>query len=207
MLFDLVSTQQAQQSCLRRDQRPYAADPDWRILISMVVAVQTPVTVLDDRRTDWVRQYRHDQAAADLWAKGLRQVSHSLQTQERVFRMTEQLARTGVDRTDVFTALEEADRCVALSDNPHAAAEAGHRAISTLVSLAPESLVICADEDESSLRAQGFDPLTFDGHDPAAYAWVMFELSKRAEADRRSNWRRGVPQDLSTPTAIGLALL
>src|ERR1700693_2050731 len=173
----------------------------------MVVAVQTPVTVLDDRRTGWVRKSRNDQAAADLWAKGLRQVSHSLQTQERVFRMTEQLARTGVDRTDVFTALEEADRCVALSDNPHAAAEAGHRAVSTLVDLAPESLVICAEEDESSLRALGFDPLAFDGHDPAAYAWGVFGLSKRAAATQGLNWGRCVPQALATPTPIGLACL
>lgn len=134
-------------------------------------------------------------------------MSHTMETQERVFRMAEQLERQGVDRHDVFTALAEADRCVALPDNPHAAAAAGHRAIGTLVSLAPESLVICTEEDESSLRAQGFDPLTFDGHDPAAYAWVMFELSKRAEADRRSNWRRCVPPDHSTPMAIGLALL
>jgi hypothetical protein len=183
------------------------AEPDCRILRSMVVAAQTPITVLDDRRTDWVRQYRRDQAAADLWAKGLRQVSHSLETQERVFRMTEQLERQGVDRHDVFTALEEADRCVGLSGNPRVAAEAGHRAISTLVALVPESLVICAEEDKSSLRAQGFDPLTFDGHDPAGYAWVMFELSKRAEADQRSNWRRCVPQALPAPTPIGLARL
>lgn len=121
--------------------------------------------------------------------------------------MAEQLARTGVDRTDVFTALEEADRCVALSDNPHVAAEAGHRAVSTLVDLAPESLVICAEEDESTLRALGFDPLAFDGHDPAAYAWVMFELSKRAEATVRSDWRRCVPQAFANPTPIGLARL
>ena len=121
--------------------------------------------------------------------------------------MAEQLARTGVDRLEVFTALEEADRCVALSDNAHVAAEAGHRAISTLVSLAPESLVICAGEDESSLRALGFDPVAFDGHDPAAFAWVMFELSRRAEATRRSNWRRCVPQALAAPTPIGLARL
>jgi len=183
------------------------ADPDWRILVSMVVAVQTPDTVLDDRRAEWVRQYRRDQAAADLWAKGLRHVSHSLETQERVFRMAEQLARTGVDRIDVFTTLEEADRSVALSTDPHGAAEAGHRAISTLVSLAPESLVICAEEDESHLRALGFDPLAFDGHDPAAYAWVLFELSARANADWHSRWRRCVPQVLAAPTPIGLARL
>ncbi len=121
--------------------------------------------------------------------------------------MTEQLARTGVDRTDLFTALEEADRCVALSSDPHVAAEAGYRVISTFVPLALESLVICAEEGESNLRALGFDPLVFDGHDPAAYAWVMFELSTRASAERRSRWRRCVPQAFSTPTAIGLARL
>lgn len=165
------------------------------------------VEILDDRRTDWVRQYRHGHALADLWARGLRHVSHSMETQERVFRMTEQLARTGVDRTDLFTALEEADRCVALSSDPHVAAEAGYRVISTFVPLALESLVICAEEGESNLRALGFDPLVFDGHDPAAYAWVMFELSTRASAERRSRWRRCVPQAFSTPTAIGLARL
>jgi hypothetical protein len=130
-----------------------------------------------------------------------------MKTQERVFRMAQQLERRGVDRTDLFTALEEADRCVALSGDPHAAAEAGHRAISTLVPLAHESLLMRADEDESKLQARGFDPLSFDGHDPAAYAWVMFELSTRAEAERRSQWRRCVPQAHSAPTAIGLARL
>jgi hypothetical protein len=134
-------------------------------------------------------------------------VSHSIETQERVFRMTEQLARSGVDRTGVFVALEEADRCVALSLDPHVASEAGYRVISTLVPLALESLAIHADEDESDLRALGFDPLAFDGHDPAAYAWVMFELSTRADAERRSRRRRCLPQAFSTPTAIGLARL
>jgi hypothetical protein len=179
-----------------------------RILVLMVVAVRTPkAEVLDDRRTAWVHAYRRDHAPANLWAIGLRHVSHSLETQERVFRLAEQLARRGVDRTDVFTALEEADRCVALSNDPHVAAEAGHRAINALLPLESESVVICAEEDESNLRALGFEPLAFDGHDPAAYAWVMFELSMRADAERRSQWRRCVPQAFSTPTTIGLARL
>ena len=174
----------------------------------MVVAVRTPMAeVLDDQRTEWVRQYRDTHPPADLWARGLRHVSHSVETQERVFRMAEQLDRRGVNRIDLFTALEEADRCVALSSDPHGAAEAGHRAICELVSLAPESVVICAGENPSILRTLGFDPLAFDGHDPAAYAWVMFELSMRADADRRSRRRRCVPQAFSTPTAIGLAHL
>jgi hypothetical protein len=174
----------------------------------MVVAVRVPIAeVLNDQRSEWVRLYREDHAPADPWARGLRYVSHSVETQERVFRMAEQLARRGVDRTDLFTALEEADRCVALSDDSRGAAEAGHRVISSLVSLQAESVVICAEENPSTLRALGFEPLAFDGYDPAAYAWVMFELSMRAEADRRSQWRRCVPQAFSTPTAIGLARL
>jgi hypothetical protein len=174
----------------------------------MVVAVRPTVPeLIDDLRTDWVGQYRHGHSLADLWARGLRHVAHSIETQERVFRMAEQLEGCGVDQTDLFLALEEADRCVALSSDPHAAAEAGHRAISTLVPLAHESVMICVAEDESKLQALGFDPLPFDGHDPAAYAWLMFELSTRADAERRANWRRCVPQALSAPTAIGLARL
>ena len=174
----------------------------------MVVTVPTPmVEIIDDVRTDWVREYRRGHAAADQWANGLGQVSHSIATQERVFRMAEQLQRRGVDRTDLFTALDEADRRIGRSGDPHAAAEAGHRAISTLVRLAPESLVLCADEDETKLQMLGYEPLAFDGHDPAGYAWVMFELSMRTDAERRSQWRRCVPQDFSTPTAIGLARL
>ena len=96
----------------------------------MVVTVPTPmVEIIDDVRTDWVREYRRGQAAADQWAIGLGHVSHSIETQERVFRMAEQLQRRGVDRTDLFTALEEADRRIALSGDPHAAAEAGQLAI------------------------------------------------------------------------------
>lgn len=163
--------------------------------------------VLDDRRAAWVHEYRRDHAQANLWAIGLRHVSHSLETQERVFRIAEQLARRGVDRIDLFTALEEADRCVAVSNDAHIAADAGHRAISTLLPLKSESVVICLEEDESNLRALGFDPVPFDGRDPAAYAWVMFELSMRVDAERRSKWRRCVPEPFAAPAAIGLARL
>lgn len=163
--------------------------------------------VLNDQRIEWVREYRKDNPPADVWARGLRHVSHSVETQERVFRMAEQLARRGIDRTDLFTALEEADRCVALSDDSHGAVGAGYRVISTLAPLKPESVVIFAGENPSTLRALGFDPLAFDGHDPAAYAWVMFELSMRGDAERRSKWRRCVPERFGTPTAIGLARL
>src|ERR1700730_6396939 len=174
----------------------------------MLVAVRPPMAeVLNDQRTEWVRQYRHGHALADVWARGRRQVSHSTETQERAFRMAEQLAGRGVHRTDLFTALEKADRHIALSNEPHAAAEAGYRVITSLVTEEPESLVMCTGENQSNLRALGFEPLGFDGHDPAAYAWVMFELSARADAERRSRWGRCLSQAFSTPTAIRLARL
>ncbi|TMD46332.1 MAG: hypothetical protein E6I86_12815, partial [Chloroflexi bacterium] len=114
--------------------------------MTMVLAIRNPTAeILNDQRAEWVRQYRYGDALADLWARGLRRVSHSIETQERVFRMAEQLARRGVDRTDLFRALEEADRCVGLSADPQGAAAAGYRAINSLVPLALESLVICAE--------------------------------------------------------------
>src|ERR1700686_2014432 len=120
----------------------------------MVVAVRPPVAeVLNDQRTEWVRQYPHGHALAGVWARGLRNVSHSTETQERAFRMAEQLAGRGVDRTDLFTALEEADRHIALSNEPQAAAEAGYRVITSLVPVAPESLVMCTGENQANLRA------------------------------------------------------
>jgi len=68
----------------------------------MDVAVRLATAeVLGDQRTEWVRRYRHGNALADLWARGLRRVSHSIETQERVFRMAEQrypMSRTGRPR-------------------------------------------------------------------------------------------------------------
>jgi len=174
----------------------------------MVLAVRASAAEgLDELRTAWVEEYRGRYGVADRWARGLRRVSHSMETQERVFRMAEQLTRRGVERADVFTALEEADRCAALSPDPGVAADAGQRAISTLAPLVKDSVVICADEEQTSLRALGIDTVSFDGYDPAAYAWVMFELSLRAEADRRARRRRGSREAGSSLATVGLAQL
>jgi hypothetical protein len=179
----------------------------WQIIMTMVVALRSAIEdELEDPRSAWVWNYRDRYPGADLWARGLRRIGHSLETQERVFRMAEQLERRGVDRDDVFTALEEADRCVALWNNPRAAAEAGHRAISTLLPLAQDALVICS-ADGTNWQGLGFAPISFDGHDPAAYAWVMFELSARANAERRARWRRCDREVSAMPTAVGLARL
>ena len=50
----------------------------------------------------------------------------------------------------------------------------------------PEGFEI-SDEAESELatfglRLGGFDPIVFDGTDPAAYVWALFEMGKRQAA-------------------------
>ena len=67
------------------------------------------ISQLDDLRTSWVAAYRQKHAEADWWAEGFGAVEHSPETQERVFRMAEQLAGRGIDRFAVFAALRHAD--------------------------------------------------------------------------------------------------
>jgi hypothetical protein len=145
--------------------------------------VETPAPVGDELRTNWVAAYRNKIPSADHWARGLQHLTHTSETQERVFCMAEQLARQGVARQDLFTNLEEADRSVATAVDPEAAVKAGLQAISPLAPLIGASIVISGDDGDPDLRAFGFDPIPFDGHDPAAYAWAMFELTMRARAD------------------------
>src|SRR5438094_268569 len=67
------------------------------------------LAVLDTLRTSWVAAYRQKHAEADWWAESFGAVEHSLETQERVFRMAEQLVGRGIDRLAVFAALRQAD--------------------------------------------------------------------------------------------------
>jgi len=67
------------------------------------------ISELDDLRTSWVAAYRQKHAEADWWAEGFGAVEHSTDTQERVFRMAEQLAGRGIERLAVFAALRHAD--------------------------------------------------------------------------------------------------
>ena len=121
--------------------------------------------------------------------------------------MAEQLVRQGVARQELFTSLEEADRSIAVAGDPEAAAKAGYRAIAPLVPLVGASIVSCGDGAGPDLRPFGFDPIPFDGHDPAAYAWVMFELTARARADGERWSGQCACHPRFAPAAIGLACL
>jgi hypothetical protein len=141
----------------------------------------------DARRTGWVSEYRRKVPAADRWAQGLPDRAHSIETQDRIFRMAEQLACQGVDCQDLFTRLKEADSSIATVADSKLAAKAGYRTIAPLVALTQDSRLICERGKQPDLRAYGFNPIAFDDRDPAAYAWVMFELSVRAREDANSN--------------------
>jgi hypothetical protein len=197
----------------------------------------------DDLRTSWVAAYRRNHAEADWWAEGFGAVKHSVETQERVIRMAEQLVSRAIDRLFVFAALRHADAVAQensaspqesapqaghlylqgrpLRNDDHRrepwrtclpAAAAGCGVIDTLLGahgvvvnlLPPEAFeeqlgragarwlpqpqegraIILFDEAPQldHLRAMGFDPITFDRADPAAFAWAIFELASRAEA-------------------------
>jgi len=200
------------------------------------------ISQLDGLRTSWVAAYGQKHAEAHRWAEGFGAVEHSPDTQERVFRMAEQLAGRGIDRLAVFAALRHADgvaqassgrlhegdlqtrhlylrgRAVRSDDyrrDPWSssllAAAAGCGVIDTLLGshgvvvnlLPPEAfedqvgraghrwlpqpqagraiILLERAPQLDRLRAIGFDPITFDGVDPAAFAWAIFELAARAE--------------------------
>ena len=201
------------------------------------------ISQLDDLAIAWVQAYRQNHPEADWWAQGFGAVEHSAETQERVFRMAEQLVGRAIDRLSVFAALRRADAVAressgrlqesapqtrhlylqgrAVRNDDHRrepwfsslpAAVAGCGVIDTLLGahgvvvnlLPPEAfevqlgradqrwlpqpqagqVIILLDEAPrlDHLRAKGFDPITFDGADPAAFAWAIFELASRAEA-------------------------
>ncbi len=59
----------------------------------------------------WVAAYRRRQPLADWWAAGNGQVDHTLETQDRVFRLAQQLVMGGLDRmSHFFHVLRIADR-------------------------------------------------------------------------------------------------
>src|SRR5207245_8646854 len=93
------------------------------------------ISPLNDFAIAWVVAYRRNHPEADWWAEGFGAVEHSVERQERVFRMAEQLAGRAIDRLSVFAALRRADAV---------AQESGRRLQG---SSAPAALAGCGDID------------------------------------------------------------
>jgi len=55
------------------------------------------------------------------------------------------------------------------------------------------------------LRLNGFDPLVFDGRDPAAFAWAIFEMETRLEAAALAVRSRGNSYPVPLPYGIAVA--
>jgi len=55
------------------------------------------------------------------------------------------------------------------------------------------------------LKVNGFDPIVFDGRDPAAFAWAIFEMECRLEAAAKTVESKGAPYPVPLPYGIALA--
>jgi phosphoketolase len=55
------------------------------------------------------------------------------------------------------------------------------------------------------LRLNGFDPIVFDGRDPAAFAWAIFEMECRLEAAAEAVRSKGKRYPVPLPYGIAVA--
>ncbi|HEY9286767.1 MAG TPA: hypothetical protein VIT43_01965 [Candidatus Dormibacteraeota bacterium] len=156
---------------------------------------------LTPTESKWLRDYRNEHPAANRWAKGSEKVSHNEQTQSRIFRLVEHLRR----RDDCpigrpFALLEALDSVVDLETgwrerpSPTSAAAAAIVGYKLFFGSTPPlagqdwpagfaRVYQCETEFACiGLRAQGFEPIVFDGIDPAAYVWAIYEKLERGKA-------------------------
>ena len=62
-----------------------------------------------------------------------------------------------------------------------------------------------ADRFVDHLKLNNFDPIVFDGRDPAAFVWAIFEMECRLEAAARAIQSRGSSYPVPLPYGIALA--
>lgn len=149
----------------------------------------------------WLREYRDEHPAARRWAIGSDKVRHNEQTQARLFRLVEQLRKRDdcpigrpfalLQALDSIVDLETAWRERPSATSAAAAAIVGYKLFfGTMPALAnqdwPAGFARVYDGETElacmGLRAHGLEPIVFDGIDPAAYLWAMFERQERRKA-------------------------
>ena len=172
------------------------------------------------RRDRWVESYRLAHRGADRWANSPSGIRHSMETQDRIFRMAEQMreCRDWPDAKPLFPVLKAVDDVASwesLNDapTPLSAAAAGLVGYKVLFGKLPPvrdhdwpaGFELC-DEAKAELatfglRLAGFDPVVFDGTDPAAYIWALFEVAERQaacdEVVERHEYRAAPPRGLA----------
>jgi len=167
-------------------------------------------------RAHWVEGYRLAHRDADRWADSPSGIQHTIETQDHIFRMAEELrGRPDWSNAKVlFHVLKAIDDAASWETDandiptPTSAAAAGLVGYKVLFGKLPavrdhdwpDGFVLTAEAESElatfGLRLSGFDPVVFNGTDPAAYVWALFEVRERAaagdEAVRRYG-RRAVP--------------
>jgi hypothetical protein len=154
------------------------------------------------RRAHWVEGYRLAHRDADRWADSPSGIHHTVETQDHVFRMAEEL-RGRPDWPNAkpfFHVLKAVDDAASWETDandtptPTSAAAAGLVGYKVLFGKLPPVRdhdwpdgFQLTEESESELatfglRLSGFDPVVFDGTDPAAYVWALFEVREREAA-------------------------
>jgi hypothetical protein len=179
------------------------------------------------RRVHWVEGYRLAHRDADRWAESPSGIHHSVETQDHVFRMAEELHKRGDSphARPLFPVLKAIDDAASWETDandtptPTSAAAAGLVGYKVLFGKLPAVRdhdwpdgFFLTEEAASELatlglRLSGFDPVVFDGTDPAAYVWALFEVGERQvtcdEAVRRYGHRTFPPRGLAVvPTPI-----
>jgi hypothetical protein len=154
------------------------------------------------RRAHWVEGYRLAHRDADRWADSPSGIRHSVETQDHIFRMVEELR----GRPDwpkarpFFPVLKAVDDAASWETDandtptPASAAAAGLVGYKVLFGKLPpvrdhdwpDGFQLTGEAESElatfGLRLSGFDPVVFDGTDPAAYIWALFEVREREAA-------------------------
>ncbi|HXN00387.1 MAG TPA: hypothetical protein VN973_00685 [Candidatus Dormibacteraeota bacterium] len=173
------------------------------------------------RRAHWAEGYRLAHRDADRWASSPSGIRHSVETQDHIFRMVEEL-RGRPDWPNArpfFPVLKAVDDAASWETDandtptPTSAAAAGLLGYKVLFGKLPpvrdhdwpEGFLLTAEAESElatfGLRLSGFDPVVFDGTDPAAYVWALFEVGEREaacdQAVRRFGHRACPPRGLA----------
>ena len=179
------------------------------------------------RRAHWVEGYRLAHRDADRWADSPSGIQHTIETQDHIFRMAEEL-RGHPDWSNAklfFHVLKAIDDAASWETNANdrptptsaaAAALVGYKVLFGKLPPVrdhdwPDGFQLAGEAESQlatfGLRLSGFDPVVFDGTDPAAYVWAFFEVREREtacdEAVRRYGHRAVPPCGLAVvPTAV-----
>jgi hypothetical protein len=160
-----------------------------------------------------VHRYRLAHPYADHWARSKGGIPHTIETQNRVFRMVdhELRRRDKLSASEFFHVLRALDDAARWETGPNrlptpsSASAMGLVGYKILFGKLPPvrghdwpadcELTEEAESDLATLglRAQGFEPIVFDSCDPAAYIWALWAIDERKQTANEAIRRESRP--------------